>query len=72
LPPSSASSSWVCLASFAPTPTSCTLQPPGPIIPVETLLRYRALPNPSLEPTRDGRHCKPGLRGRLSSNVRRL
>jgi len=47
LPPSSASSSWVCLASFAPLPTSCTLPPRRPTIPAKTLMRCRALPNPS-------------------------
>ncbi|MFN5965610.1 MAG: hypothetical protein ACK46E_10870, partial [Pseudanabaena sp.] len=43
LPPSSASSSWVCLASFAPIATSCTLPPRRPTIPVQTLMHWRAL-----------------------------
>jgi hypothetical protein len=29
---------------------------------------FRLMPNPSLKLTRYGRHCKPGLRGQLSSN----
>jgi hypothetical protein len=50
------------LASFAPMPTSCGNPPRRPTIPVKTLSRCRALPNPSFKPTRYGRQRKAGLR----------